>query len=139
MPMMKNIASSWAKVFESDLLTSFEKGVVRAVKSLLEEFLDSCNVGLRERAKNQSELCIEEVKVSLKKTVGVVSEQLQESQKDVSRGLAPHVQDQLYEGYATAMLEKGTGSVARQKVRLFLRHISRHANVDDYRQYSVTS
>ncbi|KLO16323.1 hypothetical protein SCHPADRAFT_823334 [Schizopora paradoxa] len=115
MPMMKNIASSWAKVFESDLLTSFEKGVVRAVKSLLEEFLDSCNVGLRERAKNQSELCIEEVKVSLKKTVGVVSEQLQASQKDVSRGLAPHVQDQLFDGYATAMLEKGTGSVARQK------------------------
>lgn len=140
MPMMKNIASSWAKVFESDLLTSFEKGVVRAVKSLLEEFHDSCTVGLRERAKNQSEMCIEEVKVSLKKTVDVVSEQLQSSQKDVSRGLAPHVQDQLYDGYATAMLEKGRGSVARQKVRSLL-HIVQcraRANVNDIYSQSST-
>ena len=36
-------------------------------------------------------------------------------QKEVSRCLAPHVQNQLVDGYNRAMEERGTGSVARQK------------------------
>jgi len=36
-------------------------------------------------------------------------------QKEVSRCLAPHVQEQLVDGYDRAMEERGTGSVARQK------------------------
>ena len=37
-------------------------------------------------------------------------------QKETSRCLAPHVQDQLLWGYDRAMEERGRGSVARQKV-----------------------
>jgi len=51
----------------------------------------------------------------LNKTLEVVRETMQAEQKETSRCLAPHIQEQLVEGYDRAMEERGTGSVARQK------------------------
>ncbi|KAG7449284.1 uncharacterized protein BT62DRAFT_1073773 [Guyanagaster necrorhizus] len=44
----------------------------------------------------------------------VVSESMANEQ-EISRCLAPHVQEELTPGYDRAMEERGTGSVARQK------------------------
>ena len=117
-PFTRQIASSWSKVFEADLFASFEKATTTAISGLLQEVETSAALGLKERARGQAELSLEEAKVALRKTIGVVAETINAEQKEVSRCLAPHVQNQLIEGYDTAMLERGTGSVARQKVQL---------------------
>lgn len=115
-PFTRKIASSWSKVFEADLFSSFEKAATTAISSLLQEVEATAAAGLKERARGQAELALDEAKIALKNTIGVVAETINSEQKEVSRCLAPHVQDQLIEAYDTAMLERGTGSVARQKV-----------------------
>jgi hypothetical protein len=115
--MTRNIASSWASVFEADLFAPFEQAAVAAINKLLQDFEDSCAPALHDRVRNQAEACRQEATVALKKTLEVVRDELNSGQKDVSRSLVPHVQEQLLEGYSSAMNETGRGSVARQKVR----------------------
>lgn len=86
---------------------------------MLKEIEDSAAQGLKERARGQGELSLDEAKVALKKTLEIVRDTINTEQKEVSRCLAPHVQDQLVDGYDRAMEERGKGSVARQKVKLF--------------------
>lgn len=87
-----------------------------AINKLIKDVEASAAPGLKDRAKIQGEACIEEARVALNKTLDVVRDTMQNEQKEVSRCLAPHVQEQLIEGYDRAMEERGTGSVARQKV-----------------------
>jgi hypothetical protein len=115
-PFTRNIAHTWSKVFESDLFGPFETSTIETITSLVKEVEESAAPGLKDRAKLQGEVCVEEARVALKKTVELVKETMDREQKEVSRCMAPHVQNQLIEGYDTAMLERGTGSVARQKV-----------------------
>ncbi|KAI0069058.1 hypothetical protein BV25DRAFT_1817993 [Artomyces pyxidatus] len=114
-PMTKNIAASWSKVFEADLFSAFETSIMGAVNKLIQEVSDTAASGLKDRVKNQGELCIEEARVALRKIVDVVRETMNAEQKEVSRCIAPHVQNQLLDGYEAAMEERGLGSVARQK------------------------
>ena len=118
-PFTRNIAHSWAKVFESDLFGPFENATIDTINELVKDVEDSAAHGLKDRARLQGETCVEEARVALNKTVDLVKETMNQQQKEVSRCLAPHVQEQLIEGYDTAMEERGTGSVARQKVRYF--------------------
>lgn len=114
-PFTRNIAHSWSKVFESDLFAPFELAVKSCINKLLKEVEDSAAVGLKDRTKLQGELCVEEARVALQKTMSAVKETMNNQRKEVSRCMAPHVQAQLVEGYDRAMEERGTGSVARQK------------------------
>ncbi|KAH9951754.1 Dynamin family-domain-containing protein [Amylocystis lapponica] len=114
-PFTRNIASSWSKVFETDLFASFEKAATATINKLLAEVEQSAAPGLKERAKGQAELCLEEANVALRKTLDVVRDAMNTEQKEISRCLAPHVQNQLVDGYDRAMEERGKGSVARQK------------------------
>ncbi|EPQ59276.1 hypothetical protein GLOTRDRAFT_136192 [Gloeophyllum trabeum ATCC 11539] len=114
-PMTRNIASSWSKVFEADLFAAFEANTKAAIKRLVEEVEESAAPALKDRVRNQAELSLEEASVTLNKTLETVREAMNNQQKEVSRCLAPHVQNQLIEGYDRAMLERGKGSVARQK------------------------
>ena len=104
-------------MFEADLFASFEKSTVEIIQKLIADVEASAAIGLKERAKGQGELCMEEARVALHKTLDAVSEAMNNEQKEVSRCLAPHVQNQLFDGYDRAMEERGLGSVARQKVR----------------------
>lgn len=115
-PFTRQIASSWSKVFEADLFASFDKATVGVIKKLIAEVEKSAAVGLKERAKGQGELCLEEANITLRKMLDVVSEAMNSQQKEISRCLSPHVQNQLIDGYDRAMEERGRGSVARQKV-----------------------
>ncbi|OCH93605.1 hypothetical protein OBBRIDRAFT_832536 [Obba rivulosa] len=117
-PFTRNIASSWSKVFEADLFASFEKSALGATSALMAEVEASAVGSLKDRAKAQAEICAEEARVALKETLELVRDTMNTEQKEVSRCLAPHVQNHLVPGYDQAMLERGTGSVARQK-RLF--------------------
>ncbi|KAF8165415.1 Dynamin family-domain-containing protein [Crassisporium funariophilum] len=114
-PFTRNIAHSWSKVFESDLFAPFKVSTLATIDSLVKEVEESAAVGLKERARVQGEQCLEEARVALNKAVEVVKATMNTEQKEVSRVMAPHVQAHLIEGYDTAMEERGTGSVARQK------------------------
>ncbi|KDR83818.1 hypothetical protein GALMADRAFT_236220 [Galerina marginata CBS 339.88] len=121
-PFTRNIAHSWSKVFESDLFAPFQASTISAITTLVKEVEESSAPGLKDRAKLQGETCVEEARVALTKAVELVKETMNREQKEVSRCMAPHVQAQLVEGYDTAMEERGTGSVARQKA-YFRRYI----------------
>ncbi|PIL36747.1 hypothetical protein GSI_00436 [Ganoderma sinense ZZ0214-1] len=114
-PFTRQIASSWSKVFEADLFASFEKSTTEVIQKLLIDVETSAAAGLKDRAKGQGELCMEEARIALGKTLDVVNQTMTTEQKEVSRCLAPHICDQLIEGYDRAMEERGRGSVARQK------------------------
>lgn len=115
-PMTRNIAASWSKVFEADLFASFDASVNSTITKVLKEIESSAASGLKDRVKTQAEACMEEARVALKNILDVVRDTMNTEQKEVSRCIAPHVQQQLVEGYEDAMEERGTGSVARQKV-----------------------
>jgi len=121
-PFTRNIAHSWSKVFESDLFGPFEKATLDAINKLVKEVEESAAPGLKDRARMQGETCAQEARVALRKTVDLVKETMNREQKEVSRCLAPHVQEQLIEGYDTAMEERGPGSVARQKASFVIFH-----------------
>lgn len=124
-PFTRQIASTWSQVFEADLFASFEKATHAAITQVLKEVEDSAALGLKERARGQLELALEEARIALQNTIGVVRETINTEQKEVSRCLAPHVQNQLVDGYDQAMMERGKGSVARQKVSSFVLYITR--------------
>lgn len=115
-PFTRQIAGAWSKVFEADLFGGFEKATNTAIAGLMKEIEESAALGLRERVRGQGELAMEEARVALGKTINLVQDTITTQQKEVSRCLAPHVQNQLYDGYEEAMQERGRGSVARQKV-----------------------
>lgn len=116
-PFTRNIASSWGKVFETDLFAGFERTAIASINKLLQDVEDSAAPGLKDRTKIQGEVCLEEAKVAMHAILDIVKVSLNSEQKEISRCLAPHVQNQLVEGYNRAMEERGKGSVARQKVR----------------------
>ncbi len=115
-PFTKSIAHSWSKVFESDLFAPLQAATLTGIKALLTEVEDSAALGLKERAKMQGDVCVEEACVALTNAIDLVKETMNREQKEISRCMAPHIQGQLVEGYDEALLERGTGSVARQKV-----------------------
>ncbi|GJE84682.1 nuclear GTPase SLIP-GC [Phanerochaete sordida] len=123
-PFTRQIASTWSRVFEADLFASFEHATNEAIARVLKEVEESAAPGLKERARGQAELALEEAKVALHKTIDSVRETINDEQKEISRCLAPHVQDQLVDGYDEAMLERGRGSVARQKI-VFHNYVSK--------------
>lgn len=119
-PFTRQIASSWSKVFEADLFASFEKATTTVIQKLVDDVVASAAPGLKERARGQGELAMEDARVALGKTLEIVRSTMNEEQKEVSRCLEPHVKNQLLDGYERAMDERGRGSVARQKVRSFM-------------------
>ncbi|KAF5370055.1 hypothetical protein D9758_001123 [Tetrapyrgos nigripes] len=114
-PFTRTIASTWGKIFEQDLFAPFETDALRVINKLVDDVEASAALGLKDRVKSQGELCLEEAKVALKKSIELVRETLNSEQKEISRCLAPHVQNNLVDGYDLAMEERGKGSVARQK------------------------
>ena len=116
-PFARNIATSWSKLFETDLFASFDKSAAAVICKLVKEIEESVPLGLKDRAKMQMETCLEEAKLTMCNIIEHVQKSLTSEQKEISRCLAPHVQSQLVKGYVRAMEEKGRGSVARQKVR----------------------
>lgn len=125
-PFTRNIASSWGKVFELDLFGDFEMMTTTAIENLIQEVEETSAEGLKGRTRIQGQLCMEEARISLAKSVEVVRDTMTNEQKEISRCMAPHVQDQLTDGYDTAAEERGRGSVARQKVRFFRFSTSRN-------------
>ncbi|THV08632.1 hypothetical protein K435DRAFT_883341 [Dendrothele bispora CBS 962.96] len=122
-PFTRNIATTWGAIFEQDLFAPFGVDALAVINQLLEDVEASAALGLKDRVKTQGELCREEAKVAMQKSIEVVRNTLNSEQKEISRCLAPHVQSNLLDGYDLAMEERGTGSVARQKM-VFHRYVA---------------
>ncbi|KAJ6539274.1 hypothetical protein B0H19DRAFT_1178148 [Mycena capillaripes] len=114
-PFTKNIASKWQEVFEADIFSPLLASTTDCINKLVADVERSAAPGLKDRARVQSEKCLESARVALDQTVQTVKETLNTEQKEVSRSLAPHVRSQLLDGYDAAMEERGKGSVKRQK------------------------
>ena len=102
-------------MFETDLFASFDKAAVAVISQVIKDVEDLAPPGLKNRAKMQTETCLQEAKLTMQKTIGLVQQSLTSEQKEISRCLASHVQSQLAEGYIEAMEARGRGSVACQK------------------------
>ncbi|KAG2369878.1 hypothetical protein BDR07DRAFT_1526349 [Suillus spraguei] len=124
-PFTRNIACSWSTLFESDLFASLSNAIMTSINQLIADVEASAAAGLKDRVHAQSSVSQEEARHALGQTMEVVKEALAKEQKEISRCLAPHVQNELTEGYNLALQERGTGSVARQKA-VFRNYINGH-------------
>ncbi|KAG2146754.1 hypothetical protein DEU56DRAFT_786239 [Suillus clintonianus] len=124
-PFTRNIASSWSTLFESDLFASLSRAITVCINKLLADVEASAAAGLKDRVHAQSSISQEEARLALGQTMDVVKEALGKEQKEISRCLAPHVQNELTEGYNLALEERGRGSVARQKT-VFHNYVDGH-------------
>ncbi|KAG8902264.1 hypothetical protein FRC00_014089, partial [Tulasnella sp. 408] len=115
LPLTSSIAKSWGEVFEQDLFAEFGRRTTHAIEQVIEEIKDSAALGLRERCRVQGDLAKVDAQTALRAMIQIVHEALQQEQKEISRSLSPHVKEQLRDVYTRAMMERGKGSVARQK------------------------
>ncbi|KIK36397.1 hypothetical protein CY34DRAFT_26339 [Suillus luteus UH-Slu-Lm8-n1] len=124
-PFTRNIASSWSTLFESDLFASLSDAITTCISKLITDVETSAAPGLKDRVHAQSLVSQEEARHALGQTMEVVKEALGREQKEISRCLAPHIQNELMDGYDLAVEERGRGSVARQKA-VFHNYINDH-------------
>ncbi|KAG8716350.1 hypothetical protein FRC09_015864 [Ceratobasidium sp. 395] len=123
-PMTREIAASWAQVFESDLFAPMERATRQEITKLLQEIEDTAPAGLKDRCKAQSQTTLKEAQVVTGNILQNIKTAMTNEQKEISRCLTPHVKNHLVPGYEEAFLERGTGSVARQKAK-FHDHVVR--------------
>ncbi|KAG8740113.1 hypothetical protein FRC10_004742 [Ceratobasidium sp. 414] len=114
-PMTREIASSWAQVFESDLFTPMEAAARTEITQLLKDIEDSVPAGLKDRCKTRTQATLKEVQVVTANILQNIKTAMTNEQKEISRCLTPHVKSSLLDGYRLALAEQGKGSVARQK------------------------
>jgi hypothetical protein len=100
------------------MFTTFERQAEAVILKLLTDVEEDCPPGLKDYAAIQAKLCVEMTKVTMNGTLGIVRKFLKSEQRQLSRSMAPDVQEGLRTGYDNALKEKGKGSVARQKVRM---------------------
>ncbi|KAG1907278.1 uncharacterized protein F5891DRAFT_940152 [Suillus fuscotomentosus] len=124
-PFTRNIASSWSTLFESDLFASLSDAIMTCINKLIADVEASAAAGLKDHVHAQSSVSQEEARHALVQTMEVVKEALGKEQKEISRCLAPHVQNELTDGYNLALQERGSGSVARQKA-IFHNYVDGH-------------
>jgi hypothetical protein len=114
--MTREVASSWAKVFEPNLFSPISAKAYDGLQSLINNISDSAPIGMQDHCKKQAELSLNEAKLSIEKIMYEVLEQMMSEQKDISRCLGPHVVRKLSGGYLEAALQRGKGCSVRQKV-----------------------
>ncbi|KAG9084570.1 hypothetical protein FS749_005121 [Ceratobasidium sp. UAMH 11750] len=114
-PMTREIASSWAQVFDSDLFAPMERAERAEIVKLLKEIEDTAPAGLKDRCRLQVQATLKEAQVVTANILQNIKTAMTNEQKEISRCLTPHVKNELLVGYTDAMQERGTGSVARQK------------------------
>ncbi|KAG1892585.1 hypothetical protein F4604DRAFT_1700262 [Suillus subluteus] len=124
-PFTRNIASSWSKLFESDLFAPLSSAITECVDRMLADVEASATTGLKDRACARRSDSQEEARLALGRIIKVVEEALVQEQKEISRCLAPHVQTELIDGYELAAGQRGKGSVTRQKT-VFHTYVATH-------------
>ncbi|EUC63310.1 GTPase SLIP-GC protein, partial [Rhizoctonia solani AG-3 Rhs1AP] len=121
-PMTREIAASWARVFDSDLFAPTVRAERQEITNLLKEVQASAPPDLSARCEAQSQLALKEAEVLTTNLLRNLKTLMTSEQKDISRCLTPHVQRELSAAYQSASAERGTGSVARQK-KLFHNYV----------------
>ncbi|KAL5632722.1 hypothetical protein ACGC1H_005617 [Rhizoctonia solani] len=114
-PMTREIAASWARVFDSDLFAPTVRAEREEITNLLKEVQVSAPPDLSARCEAQSQLALKEAEVLTTNLLQNLKTLMTNEQKDISRCLTPHVQRELSTAYQSAAAEHGAGSVTRQK------------------------
>lgn len=116
--MKAAIAPAWATLFESVPFGEFERRLLECIVQFLKDFHASSPDSVKDRAKAHGEICREMVTILLSQAFTEARVVLVREQKALSRSLDTHVESELRGAYAEAAMQKGRGSVRRQKVRL---------------------
>ncbi|CAE6530132.1 unnamed protein product [Rhizoctonia solani] len=114
-PMTREIAASWARLFDSDLFAPTVQAERQEINNILKKVQLSSPSSLNARCQVQSQLALKEAEVLTTNLLRNLKTMMTNEQKDISRCLTPHVQRELLAAYQSAAAERGTGSVARQK------------------------
>jgi hypothetical protein len=101
-----------------------DRAITAIVQNLIKEVEEASPPGLKDRCKAQGQLSLRNAEIAIRQLMAKLKGQISSEQKDISRCIAPHVRDEFSVGYEEASLEKGPGSVARQKVSLLLSQFS---------------
>jgi hypothetical protein len=116
-PFTKEITNEWCNVFREDLFASFEAAAIDVITNVARDVENSSPLGLQDLVKIQTQACLEEAKLAMRRTITHSNDYLTDEQKMISRCLAPHIQNHLIDGYDRAAEETGQGSVTRQKAK----------------------
>lgn len=122
--MSREIATPWARLFDSNLFASTEKAAIVKIVQLLQQVEDSVPQSLGNQCKVQCQVARRETQVLLGNIFQNLKSVMTDEQKRISRSLIPHVQSRLEATYNEALEEHGPGSVARQKVRCVIPQVA---------------
>ena len=122
MPFTRHIAPRWSNTFRNvsidfkSFSLTFEDEVALIVSERLTEVEESATPLLKDLAQAQAERSRKTVRQVLPRLMRRVKSIVGEKQKEVSRDLAPRIQEMLKPGYEVAAPQSGPGSSARRKV-----------------------
>jgi hypothetical protein len=116
-PLSLTVAQSWTTLFGSRGLEKVDSSVAKLILDVLQDVVNSASPEMKARAKSLRDTSSGMVQDLLPGIIDTAADILMERRKELSRGLSGHVKDGLCPGYTAAMLDKGTGSGNRQKVR----------------------
>lgn len=116
-PFMQSIASTWDRVFARNNLDDLERQVNDTVDSVLCQIKNSVtSQSSQHKISHRANGTSAEIQASLSLLLAEGHAFIDARQRDVSRSLAPHVQEKLEEGYKVAGAESGQGCWGRSKV-----------------------
>jgi hypothetical protein len=130
--MGREIAISWAQLFDSDLFAPTLQAEQTEITGILQQIEASALPDLKARCQAQCQLALNEAQVLTANIIQNIKTVLTDEQKNISRCLTPHVQKELSAAYAAARDEQGPGCMVRKKVRLAL--LQQHDLIIFYRK-----
>lgn len=130
-PILTSVSSAWEAVFVKDL-DNHLKQLMCEIKSEVKKFHEQLTPKLLQAGLDEGRL--ESIRAPLdaalatrtEKAADKVKEAVQAKQKELSRSIAPQVQQKMQPGYQTGYLEAGTGS-HRRRVAIIEKHIQKES------------
>lgn len=127
-PILSAVSTRWEKTFcgaVTKLLEELSGGIQSELKQALETLNDKLTqAGLEKAQIDMLKTVLDtEVKQKFSSSVGRVLKAVQEQQKELSRSVAPQIQEAMTPGYQKGFMECGTGS-HRRRVAIVESHAS---------------
>ncbi|KAG6889385.1 hypothetical protein C0992_005517 [Termitomyces sp. T32_za158] len=115
-PFILAMVYAWKVTLDQDMFPETSGALERVTQDLLEQIPDACHSSsFKKTVTNRVALMFEETTSTLEALHRKVTCQIGKSRRKIATSIAPHIQDQLVEGYKEALEYEGTGSVALQK------------------------
>ncbi|KAI0796020.1 hypothetical protein C8Q75DRAFT_357215 [Abortiporus biennis] len=115
-PLIKQIVTSWAATFKTNLFSPFKDTVTLELQKVLQEVQKSAGNSLQKRCISHVNLSSSTSETAINSLVDKVKMVCTQQQRRISRSIIPFIQEKLSDGYAIALEEEGRGSGKTQKM-----------------------